>query len=84
MNQTLEDVYLSSWFKLLATTKSFKIDQTSKTVLLIRDILYIQNCKYVKSKRMRKIYHVNDKKSGVAVLLSEKVDWELQSITMDK
>lgn len=33
---------------------------------------------------MRKIYHVNDKKSGVAVLLSEKVDWELQSITMDK
>lgn len=52
----------------------------------IRDSLLIQRHKQVESERIEKYIHANSnqKRAGVAILISDKMDFKSETVTTDK
>lgn len=55
-------------------------------MMSIRSTPEIEGHKQVKSEKMRKIYHanMNQKKTGMAILISDKVDFRAMNYISDK
>ena len=55
-------------------------------MLFERDIIYIQRHKQVEVKRWENIFQENNnhKRAGVLILISDKIDFKIRTITRDK
>ena len=79
---------VNGWNAPIKRHKSYRLDKKARPIYMLptRDSPQTQRHTQTKSEGMEKDIHVNkrEKKAGVAVIVSDKIDFKTKKVTRDK